>query len=91
MPQHPPIVSPWYLQYERYPNVARGANYVRPVFREHGRYGNFRARPIERIVPAFGTDDGPSITERIESAKTWHLAVGAFVVVGAIVLLTGGR
>jgi hypothetical protein len=46
----PPIVSPFYLEYQRYPYI-RGANYVRPMFREHGPYGNFKSRPIERILP----------------------------------------
>lgn len=45
----PAIVSPFYLQWERYPYL-RGPNYVRPMFREHSRAGNFRAQPIERTL-----------------------------------------
>lgn len=45
----PPIVSPFFLQYERYP-YTRGPNYVRPMFRENGPYGNFKASPISRVM-----------------------------------------
>lgn len=44
----PPIVSPFYLQWERYPYL-RGPNYVRPMFRENSRGGSFRPRPIMRM------------------------------------------
>lgn len=48
--KRPPIVSPFYLQWERYPYL-RGPNYVRPMFRENSRGGAFRAHPIERTLP----------------------------------------
>jgi hypothetical protein len=68
----PPTVSPFYLQYERLPYI-RGANYIRPQFREHGPYGNFISRPIERLLPpfAFAGEELENKTNEVEGKKTF--------------------
>lgn len=52
LPQHNPVISPWYLQYERWPNASRGPNFTRPSFLELGPGGNFQANVLTRMPDA---------------------------------------